>query len=165
LPNGPPRFGVGLVFGKAVRSGKNYLVFSVVFSVVMPPAAGAVVFVFVSAEVVVAPVVSSPLVCVVVVWVLFSVVPFLVSQPMVNVPSAAIRTNARKRFILIPFLISGALPFYQQKPFLPEALPPWLRTSLVARNKKTDVAEHPKAFDHVGLLFNKPTGKAGLFFS
>jgi hypothetical protein len=31
-------------------------------------------------------------------------------------------------------------------------------------NKKADVAEHPKVFDHVGLLFNKPTGKAGLFF-
>jgi hypothetical protein len=31
-------------------------------------------------------------------------------------------------------------------------------------NKKADVAEHPKVFDHVGLLFNKPTGSAGLFF-
>ena len=30
--------------------------------------------------------------------------------------------------------------------------------------KKADVAEHPKAFDHVGLPFNKPTGTAGLFF-
>jgi hypothetical protein len=25
--------------------------------------------------------------------------------------------------------------------------------------KKADVAEHPKAFDHVGLLFNEPPGK------
>ena len=30
--------------------------------------------------------------------------------------------------------------------------------------KKADVAEHPKAFDHVGLLFNEPPGRAGLFF-
>ena len=28
--------------------------------------------------------------------------------------------------------------------------------------KKTDVAEHPKACDHVGLLANEPLGKAGL---
>jgi len=27
-----------------------------------------------------------------------------------------------------------------------------------AKNKKTDVAEHPKVFHHVGLLFNKPPG-------
>jgi hypothetical protein len=30
--------------------------------------------------------------------------------------------------------------------------------------KKADVAEHPKAFDHVGLLFNEPPGKSGLHF-
>jgi hypothetical protein len=30
--------------------------------------------------------------------------------------------------------------------------------------KKADVAEHPKVFDHVGLLFNKPPSMAGLFF-
>jgi hypothetical protein len=47
---------------------------------------------------------------------------------------------------------------------LPEPLSPWLRTSLVTKNKKTDVAEHPKAFDHVGLLFNKPPDSAGLLF-
>jgi hypothetical protein len=29
--------------------------------------------------------------------------------------------------------------------------------------KKADVAERPKAFDHVGLLVNKPPGKARLF--
>jgi len=28
--------------------------------------------------------------------------------------------------------------------------------------KKADVAEAPKAFGHIGLLFNKPPGKAGL---
>jgi hypothetical protein len=33
-----------------------------------------------------------------------------------------------------------------------------------AENKKADVAEHPKAFGHVGLLFNEPPGTAGLFF-
>jgi hypothetical protein len=31
-------------------------------------------------------------------------------------------------------------------------------------NKKADVVEHPEAFDHVGLLFNKPPGRAGLPF-
>jgi len=28
--------------------------------------------------------------------------------------------------------------------------------------KKADVAEHPKVFDHVGLLINEPLGTAGL---
>jgi hypothetical protein len=28
-------------------------------------------------------------------------------------------------------------------------------------NKKADVAEHPKAFDHVGLLFDEPPRQAG----
>ncbi|MCY2993906.1 MAG: hypothetical protein NTY19_39430, partial [Planctomycetota bacterium] len=31
-----------------------------------------------------------------------------------------------------------------------------------AKNKKTDVAERPKAFDHVGLLVNDPPGTAEL---
>jgi len=30
--------------------------------------------------------------------------------------------------------------------------------------KKTDVGEHPEAFDHVGLLVNEPPGAAGLLF-
>jgi hypothetical protein len=30
--------------------------------------------------------------------------------------------------------------------------------------RKTDVAEHFKAFDHVGLLFNEPSGTAELLF-
>jgi hypothetical protein len=30
--------------------------------------------------------------------------------------------------------------------------------------KKADVAEHPKVFDHVGLLSNEPPGTAGLLF-
>jgi hypothetical protein len=30
--------------------------------------------------------------------------------------------------------------------------------------KKADVAEHPKVFDHVGLLVIEPPGKAGLLF-
>jgi hypothetical protein len=34
-----------------------------------------------------------------------------------------------------------------------------------AKNKKADVAEHPKVLGHVGLLFNEPSGRAGLFFS
>ena len=32
------------------------------------------------------------------------------------------------------------------------------------KKKKADVAEHPKAFRHVGLLVNKPPGRAGLLF-
>jgi hypothetical protein len=31
--------------------------------------------------------------------------------------------------------------------------------------KKADVVEHPKVFDHVGLLCNKPPGPAGLSFT
>jgi hypothetical protein len=34
---------------------------------------------------------------------------------------------------------------------------------LSPENKKAGVAEHP-AFDHVGLLFNEPPGKAELLF-
>jgi hypothetical protein len=33
-----------------------------------------------------------------------------------------------------------------------------------SKTKKADVVQHPKVFYHVGLLFDKPTGKAGLFF-
>ena len=31
--------------------------------------------------------------------------------------------------------------------------------------KKADVAKHPEVFRHVGLLFNRPTGMAGLHFN
>jgi len=30
--------------------------------------------------------------------------------------------------------------------------------------KKTDVAEHPQVFRHVGLLINEPLGCAGVLF-
>jgi hypothetical protein len=30
--------------------------------------------------------------------------------------------------------------------------------------KKADVVKHPEVFDHVGLLVNKPPGKAGVPF-
>jgi len=33
-----------------------------------------------------------------------------------------------------------------------------------AAQKKADVAEHPQAFDHVGLLANEPPGIAELLF-
>jgi hypothetical protein len=33
-----------------------------------------------------------------------------------------------------------------------------------AKNKKADMAENPKVFGHVGLLFNEPFGKAELLF-
>jgi hypothetical protein len=32
------------------------------------------------------------------------------------------------------------------------------------RTKKADVAEHPKVFDHVGLLSNEPPKTPGLLF-
>ena len=35
---------------------------------------------------------------------------------------------------------------------------------LPTTTKKADVAEHPKVFDHVGLLVNEPPGTAGLLF-
>jgi hypothetical protein len=38
------------------------------------------------------------------------------------------------------------------------------RDRLAAQKTKADVAEHPKAFGRVGLLFNEPPGTAGLFF-
>ncbi len=31
--------------------------------------------------------------------------------------------------------------------------------------KKADVAENPEVFHHVGLLFNRPPGMAGLHFN
>ena len=40
----------------------------------------------------------------------------------------------------------------------------WIPNVLHHENKKADVVEHPEAFDHVGLLFNEPPGKSGLFF-
>jgi hypothetical protein len=66
---------------KTATRDKNHLVVSVVF----PPAAGAT-----GGVVLVVSVVLPSLVCEVVVSVLFSVVPFRLSQPIVNPPSAAI---------------------------------------------------------------------------
>jgi len=41
-----------------------------------------------------------------------------------------------------------------------------VETDMVPRqNKKTDVVEHPEAFGHVGLLFNKPPGTSGWPFN
>jgi hypothetical protein len=37
-----------------------------------------------------------------------------------------------------------------------------LRLSRNTENRKADVAEHPKVFDHVGLLFNEPPATGGL---
>ena len=36
------------------------------------------------------------------------------------------------------------------------------RESDGSRTKKADVAEHPKAFGHAGLLVNEPPGTTGL---
>ena len=47
---------------------------------------------------------------------------------------------------------------------MPESLPPLVPNVLHRRKQKADVAEHPKAFGHVGLLFNVPPGKAELLF-
>jgi hypothetical protein len=37
--------------------------------------------------------------------------------------------------------------------------------AIAPRTKKADVAEHPQVFGRAGLLFNKPPGSTGLFFS
>jgi hypothetical protein len=39
------------------------------------------------------------------------------------------------------------------------------RPFCTTENKKADVAEHPKVFDYVGLLFNEPPGRAELLFT
>jgi hypothetical protein len=53
---------------------------------------------------------------------------------------------------------------HDKSPFLRLARthPRSLRLSRNTENKKADVAEHPEVFDHVGLLFNEPPGRAGL---
>jgi hypothetical protein len=43
-------------------------------------------------------------------------------------------------------------------------LSPSTELRLSPKTKKADVAEHPKALGHVGLLSNKPPGRAELFF-
>ena len=47
---------------------------------------------------------------------------------------------------------------------LADGHPRALRLSHNTENKKADVAEHPKVFDHIGLLFIEPPGTAELFF-
>jgi hypothetical protein len=42
--------------------------------------------------------------------------------------------------------------------------PPAREVVVYLKTKNADVAEHPKAPVHVGLLFNEPPGRAGLFF-
>ena len=37
-------------------------------------------------------------------------------------------------------------------------------TEITYRKRKADVVEHPRVFDHVGLLVNEPPGPAGLPF-
>ena len=52
-----------------------------------------------------------------------------------------------------------------QEPSAPTALPADLALVPCQRNrKKTDVAEHPEVFDHVGLLVNEPSSYAGMLF-
>jgi len=145
----------------------NYLVVSVVVSVVfllvVPPPSGVagVVVVFLSIVVVVSPVVLPSLVCDVFVSVLFSVVPFWLSQPMVNTPSTAIRTDAKNRFIFKPFpkeigvasSPEGTIPAVRGFPF-------GCKRANTSRKKKADVAEHPEVFDHVGLPVNEPPGQS-----
>jgi len=43
-------------------------------------------------------------------------------------------------------------------------LPAGCRRPRQDKQKKADAVEHPKAFDHVGLLVNEPPGRAGLLF-
>lgn len=42
---------------------------------------------------------------------------------------------------------------------------PFVRTKAADKDKKTDVAEHPRAMRHVGLLFNNPPGSASCHLS
>jgi hypothetical protein len=37
------------------------------------------------------------------------------------------------------------------------------RVYTLIENKKANVAEHPRVFGHVGLLFNEPPGRPELF--
>jgi hypothetical protein len=39
------------------------------------------------------------------------------------------------------------------------------RLALKRNKRKADVAKHPEAFDHAGLLVNEPPGTAGLLFT
>ena len=150
------------------RHEKNYLLVSVVVCVVFSVAGAASSWRgdlrLLSSVVVVSPVVLPSLLCVVVVTVLLSVVPFSPSQPTMNRPSVAIKTNPRKLFISIPFLIRGFFAFYQQKPFLPEALPPWLQISLVARNKKSRRGGTPKGVRPRRLTLQQTPRQTGVLF-
>ena len=38
----------------------------------------------------------------------------------------------------------------------------WIQRLSPQKTKKADMVEHPKVFDHVGLLFNEPHGRAEL---
>jgi hypothetical protein len=51
-------------------------------------------------------------------------------------------------------------------PFEISKVHPWLVQLFrsTEKQKKADVAEDPEVFDHVGLLFNEPPGRTGLFF-
>jgi hypothetical protein len=64
----------------------------------------------------------------------------------------------------MPFLISGGVPFPNRNSSC-QRLPPGYERRFSSRTKKADVAEHPKAFEHVGLLFDEPPGKSELLFS
>jgi hypothetical protein len=61
--------------------------------------------------------------------------------------------------------VTNPPPMYMiNLPFLdrPGGFPWGVATIPKHRKQKTDVAEHPKVFDHVGLLTNQPPGMAGL---
>ena len=45
-----------------------------------------------------------------------------------------------------------------------ELRPSRVATANATKRKKTDVAKHPEAFNHVGLLVNEPPDTAGLPF-
>jgi hypothetical protein len=84
---------------------------------------------------------------------------------MGTTPAPDIRTRAGPRGCRLLEVALG-LVVHDKSPFLRLAsVRPWsLRLSRSAGNKKADVAEHPQAFDHVGLLFNKPPGSAEVPF-
>lgn len=72
------------------------------------------------------------------------------------------RENSRnpQRSAWLGFSLHGAVPLVWTLSQFEVGLP-----VIATANKKADVTEHPRAFDHVGLLRNEPTGTAGLLFN
>jgi hypothetical protein len=75
-----------------------------------------------------------------------------------SVPKGRIHTE-NGFIVLLPFE-AAARPAKDRSMDQPLAF----RPSYTTEKEKADVPEHPKVFDHVGLLFDQPPDRAGLFF-